>query len=97
MSVRNAPFPDAFRGISRRRDTASGNPLFNRFSSVIYKTETERENERRSREGRRENRRCRSVFCRRRSPSSLVAVQPPSATLDFCLLKEKENEDKLGN
>ncbi|KAA0057011.1 CACTA en-spm transposon protein [Cucumis melo var. makuwa] len=80
-SIGNAPYPDAFRGISRRRGTASGNLLFNRFSSVIYRTETERGIKRRSREGRRENRRSRSVFCRRRSPSSLAAVQPPSATL----------------
>ncbi|KAA0043601.1 hypothetical protein E6C27_scaffold320G00340 [Cucumis melo var. makuwa] len=46
MSVRNSIFPDAFWGIFRRRDTASGNPLFNRFSSVFYITEIERKKER---------------------------------------------------
>ncbi|KAA0040895.1 CACTA en-spm transposon protein [Cucumis melo var. makuwa] len=93
MSIGNAPFYDAFRGISRRRDTASGNLLFNHFSSVIYRTKTERE----SREGRRENRRRRSVFCRRRSPPSLAAVlaavQPPSATLGDMFLQFEDDLD----
>ncbi|TYK14242.1 hypothetical protein E5676_scaffold1121G00240 [Cucumis melo var. makuwa] len=65
MSIENAPFPDAFWGISRRRDTVSENPLFNP-SSVFYRTEIEREKERRSQEGKRE-------ICR---PSA--AVPPPS-------------------
>ncbi|KAA0042253.1 hypothetical protein E6C27_scaffold824G00340 [Cucumis melo var. makuwa] len=65
MSIRNAPFPDAFWGISRRRDTVSENPLFNP-SSVFYRTEIERGKERRSQEGKREIRR----------PSA--AVPPPS-------------------
>ncbi|TYK26661.1 CACTA en-spm transposon protein [Cucumis melo var. makuwa] len=89
MSVGNDPFPDAFRGISRRRGTASGNPLFNHFSSVIYRTETERENERRNREGRRENRHCRPL------PSSLppFSHRLPLKTDDMFL----QFEDDLDN
>uniref|UniRef100_A0A9I9ECR4 Uncharacterized protein n=1 Tax=Cucumis melo TaxID=3656 RepID=A0A9I9ECR4_CUCME len=76
MSVGNSPFSDTFWGIFRRCGTASENPLFNRFSSVLYKTETERGKERRSREPSPFSspfRRC-SAAVRRHCPSSLSAT-----------------------
>ncbi|KAA0026299.1 CACTA en-spm transposon protein [Cucumis melo var. makuwa] len=84
-NVGNKGFPDA---VNTASGNASGKHYFPTHQESVGKnlsgegTETARENERRSREGRRENRRPRSVFCRRRSPSSLAAVQPPSATLE---------------
>uniref|UniRef100_A0A9I9EHK8 CACTA en-spm transposon protein n=1 Tax=Cucumis melo TaxID=3656 RepID=A0A9I9EHK8_CUCME len=78
MSIGNSPVSNAFWGISRRCGTGSGNPFFNRFSSVFYITETERGKERRSREPSpfpSPFRRC-SAAVSRRCPSS------PSTTLD---------------
>uniref|UniRef100_A0A9I9EG35 CACTA en-spm transposon protein n=1 Tax=Cucumis melo TaxID=3656 RepID=A0A9I9EG35_CUCME len=77
MNVGNPSFPDAFLGISRRCATVLGNPLYNRFNSVKYKTETERG------KGRGEPLPSSVVIvvaafrCRRCRPS------PPSATLGF--------------
>ncbi|TYJ98643.1 hypothetical protein E5676_scaffold507G00280 [Cucumis melo var. makuwa] len=79
MSIGNSPVSNAFWGISRRCGTGSGNPFFNRFSSVFYITETERGKERRSREPSpfpSPFRRC-SAAVSRRCPSS------PSTTLEF--------------
>ncbi|TYK05793.1 CACTA en-spm transposon protein [Cucumis melo var. makuwa] len=75
MSVGNSFFPDAFLRIFRRRATVSGNSLYNRFSSVKYRTVTERGKERRSkpREEKRGD----------RSASSVAAIPPPSATLEW--------------
>nr|ADN34153.1 hypothetical protein [Cucumis melo subsp. melo] len=79
MSIGNPLFPDALLGISRCCTTGSGNPLYKRFSSVKYRTETERGA---------------SIFrryCRRRlslsSLLSLAAVPPPSATLGGLIVK----------
>ncbi|KAA0033996.1 CACTA en-spm transposon protein [Cucumis melo var. makuwa] len=87
-NVGNKGFLDA---VNTASGNASGKHYFPTHQESVGKnssgegTETERENERRSREGRRENRRSRPVFCRRRSSSSLAtvlaAVQPLSATL----------------
>ncbi|TYK21553.1 CACTA en-spm transposon protein [Cucumis melo var. makuwa] len=87
-NVGNKGFPDAVNTASGK---ASGKHYFPMHQVSVDKnssgegTETERENERRSREGRRENRLRHSMFCRRRSPLSLAtvlaAIQPPSATL----------------
>ncbi|KAA0066708.1 hypothetical protein E5676_scaffold384G00340 [Cucumis melo var. makuwa] len=75
-------FFDAFLGISRRRTTESGNPLYKRFSSVFHITEIER-----GKGG--ENRVEASVSSSLPSPPfvpsslpSLAAVPPPSATLE---------------
>ncbi|KAA0067413.1 putative transposase [Cucumis melo var. makuwa] len=83
MSVGNSLFSDAFWSISRRRDTASGKPIFNRFSSVF--TELKPRVKKRGREGKREEE---IVEAERRwnrsaavSPPSLAAVPLPSATL----------------
>ncbi|KAA0045389.1 CACTA en-spm transposon protein [Cucumis melo var. makuwa] len=55
-------------------------PLFNRFSSVFYRTKTEREKERRLLSKSRGEKRDPSVFVVV-LPPSLIVVPPPSATL----------------
>ncbi|TYK11801.1 GDSL esterase/lipase [Cucumis melo var. makuwa] len=80
MSVGNNGIPDSFLGISRCCTTASGNPLYGRFSSIFHRTETER-----GKEG--ENRASRLPFrhhCRRRLPfRCCFHPSPPSATLEY--------------
>ncbi|TYK09404.1 CACTA en-spm transposon protein [Cucumis melo var. makuwa] len=65
MSIDNSLFFNAFLGISRRCDTASGNPLLNRFSSVFYRTEIKRKKERKRSSKLRGDRTIPSPFCRR--------------------------------
>ncbi|KAA0033763.1 CACTA en-spm transposon protein [Cucumis melo var. makuwa] len=78
-------FPDA----ARCCDTALGNPLYNRFSSVKYRTEIERGKERRSSKPRGEKRGDRSV--------SAAAVPPPSATLDNIVGGSSSVSDNTGS
>ncbi|KAA0066543.1 CACTA en-spm transposon protein [Cucumis melo var. makuwa] len=82
MSIRNNGIPNAFLGIFQRRATASGNPLYKRFSYVFHRTETERG---KGGENHVEASVPSSLSLPPSIPSSLpslAAVLPPSVTLD---------------
>ncbi|KAA0051768.1 CACTA en-spm transposon protein [Cucumis melo var. makuwa] len=95
MSVGNPLFPDAFLGISRRRATASRNLLYNCFSSVKYRTETERGKERRSKpRGKKRGDRSPSVDAVSPLSTTLGCVGYPAVMMDDMFL---EFEDDLDN